>query len=600
METTGTLPASVQFNSSSSQHARSYQWDFGDGASSAEATPRHGFAAAGTYHVTLTVNGDGGTDSKSQDVVISFEKPKANFTFSADNPGVLPTTVRFTSSSANATSCKWDFGDGSFSEEQQPVHQFLATGNYEVKLTVTGLGGTDDITKSVSITLSKPKAAFTYSIINNGDYPVRVNFTNTSTGADSYQWDFDNGDVSDLFSPVDRFFAVKAFQIRLVAANAAGKDTVTVPVSININKPAAGFSYTVLNPSSLPLNIRCSNSSQKAASYSWDFGDGGRSSEATPQHIYTQGGTYTITLYATNPGGTTVVTQTINVSPYPASYTTFGGETLTLYAWEGEKVAVLSRNKNLDATVMFAWAKTMDKVYGYYKLCTGREPGTAKMINGHTTIADVASTCGAGCGYLGATGIELQNTYFDVLYNGIKNNNQYDQAVFYEFGRNFWFYGNQLAYKANDPVTTGYAVLMRFLSLDATGVQGGPFNYYMTYSQFKSAVEGLVDKYTANTSLNWSNTLGQGTGVPGEFGGGTDLFASFCMRLMRDYGGQNFIQQVWKKAATMPTATTTQDAVDNFILASCAAANKNLTTLFTTTWRWPMSDAAKVKAGVYP
>lgn len=220
----------------------------------------------------------------------------------------------------------------------------------------------------------------------------------------------------------------------------------------------------------------------------------------------------------------------------------------------------------------------MDSVYGYYRQCTGQDPAIASYINNLSTIADVPSTCGAGCSYIGATGIEILNTYFDIMYNAINSSNQYDQVNFYEFGRNFWFYSSQLQYKNNDLVVTGFAVFMRFMSMAATGVNGAPFGSW-SFATFRANEEGLIDTYLADTTLNWGNTLGAGQGVPNSGLGATDLFASFCFRLRRDYGGENFVQKVWKQAGLRPVATTTQDAVDNFFLASCAAANKNLTSL---------------------
>jgi hypothetical protein len=95
--------------------------------------------------------------------------------------------------------------------------------------------------------------------------------------------------------------------------------------------------------------------------------------------------------------------------------------------------------------------------------------------------------------------------------------------------------------------------------------------------------------------------LGAGVGVANSLGlGATDLFSSFCMRLAQNYGGNTFVNNLWKQSAFMPIANTTQDAVDNFILAACAAANKNLSNLFAVTWRWPMSNTAITAAKKFP
>ena len=75
--------------------------------------------------------------------------------------------------------------------------------------------------------------------------------------------------------------------------------------------------------------------------------------------------------------------------------------------------------------------------------------------------------------------------------------------------------------------------------------------------------------------------------------GATDLFAAFLFRLRRDNGGNKFIKALWHEVARRPKAATTQEAVDNFIIAASLAAGRDLTTQFTTQWRWPLSDGAK-------
>jgi len=282
------------------------------------------------------------------------------------------------------------------------------------------------------------------------------------------------------------------------------------------------------------------------------------------------------------------------VAQTPQAYTSFQGTHLNLFKWEGSKVMILSSSAALNPTAMANWTAAMDATYNYYALCTGREPqfnvgGT--YINNRTTIADVPATCGAGCSYLGATGIEVLHYYFDNTYTRILNDNQYDQVVFYEFGRNFWFYDGKLRYKANDPIVTGYAVFMRFMSIEYIGVNGAPFNETLPYPDFVSQVKDLLPSFLADNSLNWGNTLGIGAGVPSSGWGATDLFASFCFYLKENYGGQNWVKNVWKYAGLRPDAVTTQDAVDNFIIASSQAANVNLTSLFQT-WKWPVSSNA--------
>lgn len=55
-----------------SENAGSYLWDFGDGNTSTEENPKHAYSSSGTFTVTLTATGKGGTDSYKQTVKVSM------------------------------------------------------------------------------------------------------------------------------------------------------------------------------------------------------------------------------------------------------------------------------------------------------------------------------------------------------------------------------------------------------------------------------------------------------------------------------------------------------------------------------------------------
>jgi len=280
-------------------------------------------------------------------------------------------------------------------------------------------------------------------------------------------------------------------------------------------------------------------------------------------------------------------------------YTSFDKTELTLYPFVGRHTALLAPSPDLDESVLKAIVDAMDKTYDYYKDMTGMEPELSYNYDGRSTVAVVPKTCGYACGYPGSSGIELSQEAFNDLYNGILSDNTYHQAIFYEFGRNFWFYGDKLEYKEPDDtdcVVTGYAVFMRFLAMEKLGVSPAPF-HDTDFGQFKAQVKGMIDRYLSDESLGWENTLkiGKAPDNPMDLGA-TDLFASFLFKL-RDLFGDGFIERLWKESAKRPDAETTQDAVDNFILAASAAAGKNLTEKFSAEWRWPVSEKAKAEAG---
>jgi gliding motility-associated-like protein len=53
---------------------------------------------------------------------------------------------------------------------------------------------------------NSPNAAFTSSILQFSGGPQNVSFTNNSTGADSYFWDFGNGNTSTIISPTNSYY----------------------------------------------------------------------------------------------------------------------------------------------------------------------------------------------------------------------------------------------------------------------------------------------------------------------------------------------------------------------------------------------------------
>ena len=73
----------------------------------------------------------------------------AGYTYSVDANDFRKVT--FTNASQNATTYKWNFGDGQTSTEANPVHTFSAEGSYQVQLTATGSGGDDVSTQTLII-----------------------------------------------------------------------------------------------------------------------------------------------------------------------------------------------------------------------------------------------------------------------------------------------------------------------------------------------------------------------------------------------------------------------------------------------------------------
>lgn len=132
--TGGFAPVTVQFNDTST-NATGWLWNFGDGYTTTAQNPTHTYGSEGLYTVTLTASNAAGTSAASDSIEII---KSANFTMSPET-GTAPLTVKFTDTSINAESWRWDFeNDGVIdSNMQNPLHTYGNVGYYPVNLSIT-------------------------------------------------------------------------------------------------------------------------------------------------------------------------------------------------------------------------------------------------------------------------------------------------------------------------------------------------------------------------------------------------------------------------------------------------------------------------------
>ncbi|AKB51994.1 Chitin binding protein [Methanosarcina barkeri str. Wiesmoor] len=315
--TSGTVPLIVNFTDQSTGSPTSWLWDFGDGTNVTEQNPAHTYTAAGTYTVNLTVSNEDGSDSEVKTGYInvgsqSSAKPVAAFTASPTS-GKTPLKVKFTDTSTGSpTSWFWNFGDGSKSYFQNPIHKYSKAGEYTVNLTVKNAKGKNTVTKTEYIkVITKPVANFS-ATPTSGKMPLKVKFTDTSTGIPAkWRWDFGDGSKSFLQNPVHKYSKAGTYTVNLTVKNAKGKNTVTKTEYIKvITKPVANFSA---NPTSgkAPLKVTFTDTSTGIpAKWRWDFGDGSKSFHQNPIHKYSKAGTYTVNLTVKNVKGKNTVTKT--------------------------------------------------------------------------------------------------------------------------------------------------------------------------------------------------------------------------------------------------------------------------------------------------
>jgi len=159
---------------------------------------------------------------------IGSSLPVADFSASPTS-GKTPLNVKFTDTSTGSpTSWFWNFGDGSKSYLQNPVHKYSKAGIYTVNLTVKNAAGRNTVTKTDYIkVITKPVAAFSASP-TSGKAPLTVAFTDKSTGTPTkWKWSFGDGTISREKNPEHQYSQEGNYKITLTVSNAAGGNTIT-------------------------------------------------------------------------------------------------------------------------------------------------------------------------------------------------------------------------------------------------------------------------------------------------------------------------------------------------------------------------------------
>jgi PKD repeat protein len=152
----GYRPLDVQFTANSSADVTAWSWDFGDGGNSDVEDPSHEYQTSGLFTVALTMTGFKGQRTETvPNLVNVWPVPPVAAFGATPTSGERPLTVQFTDLTvADVDTWYWDFGDGTYSGDENPVHVYQNPNSYTVSLTVTNVDGSDTETKTNYITVT--------------------------------------------------------------------------------------------------------------------------------------------------------------------------------------------------------------------------------------------------------------------------------------------------------------------------------------------------------------------------------------------------------------------------------------------------------------
>lgn len=324
---TGCSPLLVYFTDQSSGNPAQWKWDLGNGVVSFLKNPSATYFNPGTYTVKLVVSNAAGKDSvvKSQFITV-YNNPSVAFRFDKAT-GCFPLTVNFTdkstAGSGSITAWQWDFGDGTVSAQQNPVHTYTSAGTFNLTLRVTNSNGcVKTYTQPQAITVANGvKAAFSFTDPGICPAPTSVQFTNASTGPGTlqFQWNFGDGAGSKEINPSHTYNSNGSYTVSLIATSAQGcADTITKKDVFKIGTAKAGFTYPASACVNSPVTFT-NTSAPTPTNVKWEFGDGSFSTALKPVKSYSKEGSYTVRLINNYGACPDTVTKQLTVLAKPVA-----------------------------------------------------------------------------------------------------------------------------------------------------------------------------------------------------------------------------------------------------------------------------------------
>ena len=240
----------------------------------------------------------------------------ANFVWEVPPTAVGLPGLQFTDHSfsrqSDVIAWQWDFGDGTMSNDQNPLHLFPIAGGYSVRLTITTADGCEATTERYlaignDTTVGAPPCQAMFFFNQDSTQSNLFHFNDLSIGAiDSWHWDFGDGQTSNLPSPLHNYEVAGSYLVTLVVktefCESRTEMLLVMDEDVWYNQECTSLFLPIINADSLDvffLNL----SSEDATGFFWEFGDGTTSEEFVTSHHYETPGTYEVRLTITTDSG---------------------------------------------------------------------------------------------------------------------------------------------------------------------------------------------------------------------------------------------------------------------------------------------------------
>jgi uncharacterized repeat protein (TIGR02543 family) len=214
----------------------------------------------------------------------------------------------------------------------------------------------------------------------SGPAPLTVNFTDQSTGATSWSWDFGDTGTSTEQNPNHTYTGPGVYSVALTVGNGSGYDTVTRTDYITVTGPQAPVADFTASSTNITIGDTVTftdTSTNNPSSWSWTFPGGtpGSSTAQNPAITYNTTGTFDVSLTATNAQGSDTVTKTGYITVTGILYCTSSAGNQDYEYIAGVSAADLDNNSSASAYSDFT---------GLTAIVTRNESVSVSLIPGFT------------------------------------------------------------------------------------------------------------------------------------------------------------------------------------------------------------------------
>ncbi|TAE62132.1 MAG: PKD domain-containing protein, partial [Bacteroidetes bacterium] len=278
----------------------SWQWDFGDGATSTLETPTHIYQDTGVYNVRLIVtNALGCSDTLIKTNYISAGNlPTVNFVADTLQACAL-TEVHFTNLSQGASQFIWMFGDGDTAMSFNVSHGFAALGPIDVTLIGSDRGCRDTLFLDDYINVLAPLPLMGISDKQICTLPFTVQVENLSIGDDAWEWMID-GTIPISQHNFSYTFTTEGSHSVLLTVRNFFTGCVTRALDSILIKTVNAAIEPDDDRGCMPHAVQFTDRSTNAVKWWWRFGTGDSSIVKNPAYTYSNSGTYDVRLVVEN------------------------------------------------------------------------------------------------------------------------------------------------------------------------------------------------------------------------------------------------------------------------------------------------------------